>query len=67
MRSTIRILTAALLAACLVSVALAQGVRPEVGKPLQQASDLLKAGKAKEALARATRPTPSAARRRPSS
>ncbi len=52
MRSTIRLLTAALLAACLVSVALAQGVRPEVGKPLQQASDLLKAGKAKEALAR---------------
>lgn len=27
-------------------------VRPEVGKPLQQASDLLKAGKAKEALAK---------------
>ena len=30
----------------------AQGVRPEVGKPLQQASDLLRAGKAKEALAK---------------
>ena len=30
----------------------AQGVRAEVGKPLQQASDLLKAGKAKEALAK---------------
>ena len=30
----------------------AQGVRPEVGKPLQQAGDLLKAGKAKEALAK---------------
>ncbi|MDP1900942.1 MAG: hypothetical protein Q8K96_10875 [Rubrivivax sp.] len=30
----------------------AQGVRPEVGKPLQQASELLKAGKAKEALAK---------------
>jgi hypothetical protein len=28
----------------------AQGVRPEVGKPLQQASDFLKAGKGKEAL-----------------
>ncbi|HET7525268.1 MAG TPA: hypothetical protein VFK10_04930, partial [Burkholderiaceae bacterium] len=27
-------------------------MRPEVGKPLQQASDLLKAGKAKEALAK---------------
>ena len=30
----------------------AQGVRPEVGKPLQQAGDLLRAGKAKEALAK---------------
>ncbi len=30
----------------------AQGVRAEVGKPLQQASELLKAGKAKEALAK---------------
>jgi hypothetical protein len=39
---------------CLLAVtAHAQGVRPEVGKPLQQASDLLKAGKAKEALAKA--------------
>lgn len=36
-----------------VAAAFAQGVRPEVGKPLQQASDLLKAGKAKEALAKA--------------
>jgi hypothetical protein len=32
---------------------LAQGVRPEIGKPLQQASELLKAGKAKDALAKA--------------
>jgi tetratricopeptide (TPR) repeat protein len=40
------------LAAGLMSTALAQGVRPEVGKPLQQASDLLKAGKAREALAK---------------
>ncbi len=31
----------------------AQGMRPEVGKPLQQASELLRAGKAKEALAKA--------------
>jgi hypothetical protein len=31
----------------------AQGVRPEVGRPLQQASDLLRAGKAREALAKA--------------
>ena len=30
----------------------AQGVRAEIGKPLQQASDFLKAGKAKEALAK---------------
>jgi tetratricopeptide (TPR) repeat protein len=35
------------------TTALAQGVRPEVGKPLQQASELLRAGKAKEALAKA--------------
>lgn len=32
--------------------ALAQGVRAEVGRPLQQAGDLLRAGKAKEALAK---------------
>ncbi len=37
----------------LVGVASAQGMRPEVGKPLQQASELLRAGKAKEALAKA--------------
>jgi hypothetical protein len=41
-------------AMCLcIASAQAQGVRPEVGKPLQQASDLLKAGKAKDALAKA--------------
>jgi len=55
--NSIRALTTALLAAALflglTSVATAQGVRPEIGKPLQQASDLLKAGKAKEALAKA--------------
>lgn len=40
-------------AACLcIAAAQAQGVRPEVGKPLQQASDLLKAGKARDALAK---------------
>jgi len=49
----IRVLTTALLAAGLLGTACAQGVRPEVGKPLQQASDLLKAGKAREALAKA--------------
>src|SRR5262245_46046868 len=38
---------------CLMAFAVhAQSVRPEVGKPLQQASELLKAGKAKEALAK---------------
>jgi hypothetical protein len=39
---------------CLSALAAhAQGVRPEVGKPLQQAGDLLNAGKAKDALAKA--------------
>jgi len=49
---TIHTLVAALLICAWVSSVQAQ-VRPEVGKPLQQASDLLKAGKAKEALAKA--------------
>jgi hypothetical protein len=41
-------------ALCVTAIAAhAQGVRPEVGKPLQQAGELLKAGKAKEALAKA--------------
>lgn len=35
-----------------VGTAQAQALRPEVGKPLQQAGELLKAGKAKEALAK---------------
>jgi hypothetical protein len=48
----LHLLTAALLAAALAS-AQAQGIRPEVAKPLQAASDLLKAGKAREALAKA--------------
>ena len=43
----------AVLAAGLVASGSAQGLRPEVGKPLQQASELLRAGKAKEALAKA--------------
>ena len=38
--------------AFLVSPAQAQGMRAEVGRPLQQASELLKAGRAKEALAK---------------
>jgi hypothetical protein len=45
-------LTAALLAAGLAANVGAQQLRPEVGKPLQQAGELLKAGKAKEALAK---------------
>jgi hypothetical protein len=49
---TLRVLTLALLAAGALGIAAAEGVRPEVGKPLQQASELLRAGKAKEALAR---------------
>jgi hypothetical protein len=43
-------LLAALLSLCAVGAVQAQGLRPEVGKPLQQAGELLKAGKAKEAL-----------------
>ena len=49
----IRVFCTFALAAGLVATASAQGVRPEVGKPLQQASELLKGGKAKEALAKA--------------
>ena len=51
--NALRVLTATLLAAGLLSTAQAQGVRPEVAKPLQAASELLKAGKAREALAKA--------------
>jgi hypothetical protein len=43
---------AALLCACICTLAAAQALRPEVAKPLQQAGELLKAGKSKEALAR---------------
>jgi len=42
----------ALLACVCIASAHGQAVRPDVGKPLQQASELLKAGKAKEALAK---------------
>jgi len=52
MKTSHRALAAVLLAAALHSTVQAQ-VRPEVGKPLQQASELLKAGKAREALAKA--------------
>lgn len=50
--STWRILTLTVVAAACIGNAQAQGVRAEVGKPLQQASELLKQGKAKEALAK---------------
>jgi hypothetical protein len=56
MKTRLRSLTLALVATgcvALSSTAHAQGMRPEVGKPLQQASELLRAGKAKEALAKA--------------
>jgi hypothetical protein len=49
---TLRALTLALAMAALVGGAQAQGVRAEIGKPLQQAGEFLKAGKAKEALAK---------------
>ncbi len=52
---TSRALTHTLLAlacAACMGTAAAQGLRPEIGKPLQQASDLLRAGKAREALAK---------------
>ncbi len=43
---------AALLLAAAAASVQAEGLRPEVGKPLQQASDLLRAGKSREALAK---------------
>lgn len=48
----IRAIAAALLAVGCLGAVQAQGLRPEVGKPLQQAGEFLKAGKAKEALAK---------------
>ena len=49
---TLRALTLALVAVGALGTASAQGVRAEVGKPLQQAGEFLRAGKAKEALAK---------------
>ena len=46
------ILAATLLLAGATTLTQAQALRPEVGKPLQQAYDLIKAGKGKEALAK---------------
>ncbi|MBE0548919.1 MAG: hypothetical protein IH627_14985 [Rubrivivax sp.] len=48
----LRSLTLVLVAAACLQAASAQGLRPEVGKPLQQAGELLRAGKAREALAK---------------
>jgi len=48
---TLNVLVASLLMAGALSVQ-AQALRPEVGKPLQQAGELLRAGKAREALAK---------------
>lgn len=48
----LRIACLALAAAGPITALQAQGVRPEVGTPLTQAADLLRAGKAKEALAK---------------
>jgi hypothetical protein len=49
---TSRALILSVLAAVWLSTAAAQGLRPEIGRPLQQAGELLKAGKAREALAK---------------
>ena len=49
---TLRSLTLALALAAAFGTVQAQGLRPEVGKPLQQAGEFLKAGKAREALAK---------------
>jgi len=48
----LRAFTLSLIAAGCMATVHAQGLRAEVGKPLQQAGELLKAGKAKEALAK---------------
>ena len=48
----LRTLTLSLAAAACIGSVQAQGLRAEVGKPLQQAGDLLKQGKAREALAK---------------
>ena len=55
----LKAMRAAIPAACLIGVlglstgqAQAQAMRPEVGKPLQQASEMLRAGKGREALAK---------------
>ncbi len=49
---TLRLLAAALIAAGLLHIPAAQAVSAAVAKPLKEASDLLRAGKAKDALAK---------------
>ncbi len=49
---TLRGWISALCCAAACTLAAAQALRPEVARPLQQASELLKAGKAREALAK---------------
>ncbi len=53
LRPALHLAATVLLTVSLIGTVRAQGMRPEVGKPLQQASELLRAGKAKEALAKA--------------
>jgi hypothetical protein len=52
LRAALALTVIAAAAALSAGPAAAQGMRAEVGKPLQQASDLLRAGKAREALAK---------------
>jgi len=49
---TLHALALAFVAAGWLTTAAAQGLRPEVGKPLQQAAEALRAGNAKQALAK---------------
>jgi tetratricopeptide (TPR) repeat protein len=52
-RPLLRLVAVALLGVAVLGTSLAQqALRPEVGKPLQQAGELLRAGKAREALAK---------------
>lgn len=51
-RKWLKALAVALLCTALIGTALAQALRPEVGKPLQHANELIRAGKGREALAK---------------
>ncbi len=52
MMTLLRALVLALFTVGSLTLAQAQSLRPEIGKPLQQAGELLRAGKAREALAK---------------